>query len=109
DGSGGDELVRHPQFAYAHGHQGVAGGVTAENGDVAGESSGCHAPDERAEESADVAWVGRARRRISGVLAATRRMHDDVATCGQCCGGVLLDGGSKARVVAVEQLDRHRY
>src|SRR6185312_3724906 len=65
DRSGGDELIGHAQFVYAHGDQGVAGGVAAEHGDVAGEPGGGHAPGQCAEQSADVTRVDRTCRRIS--------------------------------------------
>src|SRR4029079_14788569 len=98
------ELVAHAQFLYAHGHQGVARDVAAQDGDVTGEPSDSHAPGECTEQCADVARVDRARRRISRVLTAPCRVHHDVATGGQCCGGVLLDRGGQVRVVALEQI-----
>ena len=59
DGAGGDELVGDPEFADAHGDEGVAGGISSAHGDVAGESCCCHAGGDAANQCADVAGIHR--------------------------------------------------
>jgi hypothetical protein len=64
----------------------VAGGVAAEDGDGAGESSGGDPPREGPEQAADVLRVDRTGGRVPEVVAAPGGVHDDVAAGGQRCG-----------------------